>query len=655
MERLVGQPIPLQDILRSFGYLAVQTPFEERIQLCRDTFTDLQRECDEQREQPVVPRSALRFLYGPAGAGKTFTLLEMAKYVDTQPSFKSVAITFNGISTIDSYEVETLEKYLVPSQILEALVTIRIWFAVGEQREFRDFFHSVVALLRQNQMDASELSLLVCLKAHHERVEAENLVLFVDELVKFASLDRYQRYGDDIRTILCREQDLNPNFRVIFSSLNYDLMQKEAARSNRPIKCISLVLSSESVCEVLGAEIDRLKLPTLSSDGGTIPTENLLKILVKLVGCHPRALGTVIHDLNHWSKPGCEIKDFLEQNSQEVVNSLANTGVITSTLPDTEAFLKVVLGCSGSDTLARDELVPNSVVKWSRLLDLGCVLDASMPQLLLGDRFRPSIPPMLLRFHMTRLNPNSFLAQCLATIFQLFNSSSPKNFERFYLYFEQVRRWCGSLGIASLSALHPGSLWTNDLGETLVDVTSPNLRMQPCQKDEFPPTNFEMDVLYYSTWSQQPALEAVVFLSLANGSGHIPLFIQNKTGRGDATTKLEPAHLSRNWKLFAKKYPDYSTTGVILYVTLRLTSFHAKPKSTQSSPKKQRKSMAPNANSPRTTRSSTAANEESKTMAKFDEECGRAGVVDKEGLLVLFGASIHTMIEIALELESAER
>eukprot|EP00300_Choanocystis_sp_HF-7_P005415 c14070_g1_i1.p1 GENE.c14070_g1_i1~~c14070_g1_i1.p1 ORF type:complete len:399 (+),score=62.06 c14070_g1_i1:349-1545(+) len=349
-----------------------------------------------------------------------------------------------------------------------ALITMRIWFSMCRgERSYDEFFAQVTSMLRQKMLDPNEFLVPKCIAAFrnfHNMAEDAVLVLFVDELARFEIMPepKDRERGDQIRTILCRNQDSDPKFRVVFSSLNYRLM---LAERNRDVKCLPLILSPSTVAMTLRDKIEGLSLPEVSCETGVITREAVLDILIKLVGCHPRALGKVIHTLKASPFAGCSINTFLSKAVDSVVDTIAKSDQVIRFLPNPEEFLKIVLSWTEteSDVAFSAPVFPD--IPWSRLCELGFVQpDSLVPSD--GITFRPVIPPMLLQY-LSRSLPRAPLRHCIEAMFSLCYSWTPQNYEMFFFYFEKLRRCCRPAGITTLSDHFPGSIWTNDVGVSL--------------------------------------------------------------------------------------------------------------------------------------------------------------------------------------------
>ena len=84
----------------------------------------------------------------------------------------------------------------------------------------------------------------------------------------------------------------------------------------------------------------------------------------------------------------------------------------------------------------------------------------------------------------------------------------------------------------------------------MVDASGRTLEIVECPYGKLLVADPKPDVLYFSKGQQQKAVEAVMFLKIANSNELLPVFIQNKMSRDGAKTRLEPAHLKRNWARF---------------------------------------------------------------------------------------------------------
>jgi hypothetical protein len=539
-------------------------------------------------------KTPVLFIHGSPGMGKTHMLLQLIKKNGVPTELQEIADSISFVFVYFNGDVPlTLRRFKREFIESDHLYTMAVLFysTFGSHRrspvEWDDFILTIVEFLRAGiSADDVLQEMHSKLRKLYEdnKANGRSTVILVDEIMKMKVIDEDtdDDFAERCRSSICLWMGSLDAIcdRVLFTSHDRGFMRKERAALGRPVIAATdlPLLSFEDVKKLLDA-----KLPTSLrfSDPNSeveMPRQWGLDQLAYISGGHPQSVCHII-DI-YLSMASCALKCSLS----EVVHLLVQR--MDTCFVETEYFQRLIDVALLAEPVRIDSrLVVGEGSETYESLVMRGALSASFDESV--AKFIPTIPELFLHkwLELNRVGNKEqrklgkYKRRILNEMFALRNGFTRVQFETLHSSWEQLMRYVRPKERYShipLHQLYKINLANNpnnrrDSGfqhgailSTVVDGSS-LLTLEAYTKGDTIRLD-EPNIIFHSDDAQNPGWDRLLILeafpshgdSSGGDSGSrylLPLFIQNKFSKMDATTQItaeEVAASREHCKLFLK-------------------------------------------------------------------------------------------------------
>jgi hypothetical protein len=488
-------------------------------------------------------RNPVYFLHASPGVGKTRILTEL--YLKDFPADKEhlkdkiffIAADFNRDACAD---VRDLSLPYANAKLFVLLRLYYIEFVDQNQTSWERF-------MELNYKDTPEKHKIMTfiLNQFQNRIKesgCEKIVILVDEILKTEILDdsASANFSNSCRHVLSRLADdhnspLRPDL-VLFSTLSAPFMLEEQSATGRgvyPICTLPLlsmedsrtILSSGITCEFVN-EAHRQPLNR----------DHCIDLLATICGGHGRSLEYIIRECSQSPETKQLLDDIIRNAAKKLTGTLKGT-------PYNLVVKAILLG----EKVRKLDRWGTTEETFESLVTKGILVDSFQ-----GDSEGSFIPKCPELFLYSWVSSRAFESDCdakncLSTILNLHNRFINVNFEVFHRYWEHLIRFARTDRYKKMSLLEvygfpkkPNET-ENSLG-CFVDAKTPLL---PAWYDKDSTSELSLNTLISATDPLNPGWDTlIVYEGFPAASSPVdqryalPVFIQNKFSKEDATTRL---------------------------------------------------------------------------------------------------------------------
>ena len=521
----------------------------------------------------MASKSPALYFHGSPGLGKTFLLRKIFEkkeglpddYVDFVKTVKFFVLDFNRNACEEAKDYANDFKERKELFALSRLVYVN--FAMQSQLTWKDFLREAVVPLIRNGF-GSLLEKLMLKKLHKAKGKG-SCVILVDEIMKTEKLG--VGFANITRSSACawmEGEELCDT--VLFSSLSDEFMTNEETDSGRSMIAVTTLplLMIEESASLLSSNI---RSTFYNAERNPVNRETVLGILAFVSGGHPRSIEYIIRTCNSLGRIGLE----------EIIKVAAASLLGSRKINDWQQLIKIVLS---AESVPKEDVLIGGLTS-QELVARGLLIDSFDNK---NNKFIPSVPELFLhswiRFGELDLDIRRLLEQILRTRYKI----KPTDFEIIHSCWEQLMRYIrqgnSKYSKIALNELYRLRIRTDaaDAAKCPVDglsVLNETIYERGSDITLTPNVIHNPEYVLNHGWDRLIMLEAFPVEGDSSRRYVLPLFIQNKYGKNNSTTKLnlkkvEKAHA--NCEKFVKNhivlngeyslYPDKEKNFILLFV-----------------------------------------------------------------------------------------